>query len=182
MYKSLHAWVTWTIKVTYYSPSEQKKVKLSYSWRYQFSSLLRSYSTFNWKWCHILHTSKISTSTSSSTKTIFKQPYWPCASDCVLGSRKSCDLKPPEENISRARKELSPKFLYCSFLMEKRYLYLAMWMWLLWGQVKSENSSLPVTVLEILSKQAAFSFAPLCSLFSIFWSRRSFQIRYAVRF
>ena len=37
----------------------------------------------------------------------------------------------PEENISRARKVLSPRFLYYSSLMEKRYL--ALWMWLCEG-------------------------------------------------
>ena len=36
----------------------RKKVKLSCSWRYQLSSLLRRHNKFNWKWCHVLHTSK----------------------------------------------------------------------------------------------------------------------------
>jgi len=49
-------------------PQNRKKVKLSCSWSYQPSSLLTSYNKCNWKWCHVLRTSKISM-TSSSTKT-----------------------------------------------------------------------------------------------------------------
>ena len=40
----------------------------------------------------------------------------------------------PEENISRARKELSPRFFYYLCLMAKRYL--AIWMWLCEGKLK----------------------------------------------
>ena len=34
----------------------------------------------------------------------------------------------PEENISRARTVLSTRVLYCSSLMEKRYLAMGMWL------------------------------------------------------
>ena len=34
----------------------------------------------------------------------------------------------PEENISRARTVVSPRFLYLSSLMEKRYLAMQMWL------------------------------------------------------
>ena len=44
----------------------------------------------------------------------------------------------PEENISRARKVFSPRFLYCSSLMGKRYL--AMWMWLCEVKLKVKTS------------------------------------------
>ena len=50
----------------------------------------------------------------------------------------------PEENISRARKVLSPICLYYSSLMEKiAIIYVNV---VVWGQVKSGNSSLPVAV------------------------------------
>ena len=42
----------------------------------------------------------------------------------------------PEENISRAMIALSPRFLYHSSLMEKRFL--AMWMWLCEGKLKEK--------------------------------------------
>ena len=50
----------------------------------------------------------------------------------------------PEEKISRTRTVLSPRFLCYSFLMAKRYLTNVNAV--VWGQVKSENSSLPVAV------------------------------------
>ena len=53
----------------------------------------------------------------------------------------SCFLRrgrQPQENISRARNVLSPRFLYYSSLMEKRYL--AMWMWLCEGKLKVKTA------------------------------------------
>ena len=49
-----------------------------------------------------------------------------------------------EENISRARTVLSPRFLYYSSVMEKRYLLNVNVV--VQGLAKSENCSLPVAV------------------------------------
>ena len=50
----------------------------------------------------------------------------------------------PEEDSSRARTVLSPRFLYYSSLMEKKILSIVNVV--VWGQVKSENVSLPIAV------------------------------------
>ena len=68
-----------------------------------------------------------------------------------------------EENISRARTVLSPRFLYCSFLREKRHL--AMWMWLCEGKLKMR------TVNHTRDKQIGLPLPGRLILLSLVWIR-----------